>query len=47
MMMGSLPISIATRSKYYQTPQKEIVEKEANNIPSTFDPSSSSPLHIK
>lgn len=47
MMQGSLPISVATLSKYYQTPQKKIMEKQANDMPSTCTPPSFGPLHIE
>jgi len=46
-MSGTMPIFVATRSKDYQTPQKQMVEKEITDAPSTFTPPSSSPLHIE
>lgn len=46
VFMMSMPINVATISKYYQTPTLTI-GKEKEATPSYFTPSSSSPLHIE
>ena len=46
-MSGTTPVSVATRSKYYHTPTKLIVENDDTNTPSTSTPPSSGPLHIE
>jgi len=47
MMQGSSRISIATRTKDYQTSKKQMVKKEVTDIPSTSTLSSFGPLHIE
>lgn len=47
MMMSSFPTYVATRFKDYQTPQKQKMEKETTDIPSTSTPPSSIPLYIE
>lgn len=46
-MSGTVLISISTRSKDYQTPQKKTMEKEVTNTPSTSAPPSFGSLHIE
>ena len=46
-MSGMTLVSVATRSKYYQTPTKRVMENDATNKPSTSTPPNSSPLHIE
>ena len=41
------PVSIATWSKDYLTPPKQVVEKEVIDTPSTSTPPNSGPLHIE
>ena len=45
VFMMSIPINVATRSKYYQTPALT-AEKEKEATPSSFTPSYG-PLHIE
>ncbi len=46
-MSGMTPIFVATRSKYYQTPTKPVMENDATDTTSTSTPPTFGPLHIE